>query len=49
VQAPRNEFLAGAVLAENEHIRIGGRGPLNDREDLPHRFRFGDDVLAARS
>jgi hypothetical protein len=49
VQAPGDEFLAGAVLAEDQHVGVGGGGPLDERKDVLHRRRFRDDVLGNRA
>jgi hypothetical protein len=46
VQPPRDEFLAGAILAEDKHVGVGRRRALNNREDFLHRRRLRDDVRA---
>ena len=43
----REELLAGAALALDEHRHIGPRDPGHHPEDLPHGGRIAQDVLEA--
>ena len=45
MQPARDDALAGAVLAEDQHVRIGRRDAIELREHALHRRRFGDEFL----
>ena len=45
VQRTRDQFLAGAGLAEDEHRRVGRRHRLDLMEDALQRRRVADDLL----
>src|SRR6185437_3218851 len=45
VQGPREQFLAGATLAENQHGRIGRCDLLDGTAQTPHGIRDADDAL----
>jgi hypothetical protein len=42
----RDDALAGAVLTEHEHVRVGRRDPVDLRQ-LLHRARPGDEFFVA--
>ncbi len=49
VEVARDQLLAGAVLAEDQDVRLGRRGALDQRIDPPHRRRVAEQGgLAAR-
>ena len=43
VQFPGNEFLAGAVFAEDQDVGFCRRGTLDERQDVTHCRRFEND------
>jgi hypothetical protein len=43
----RDQLLARAALAEEQHGRVGRGDGLDDREDLAHGARLADDALEA--
>src|SRR5436305_601338 len=45
VQGPRDQFLARARLAPDEHGRIGRRDRLDLSQDPPQRHALADDLL----
>src|SRR5262249_31685802 len=47
VDGAREELLAGAALAEDEHARVRGRDALHHGEELLHRRRLADDLVHA--
>jgi hypothetical protein len=42
VQPPRDDLLAGAVVAGDEHVRVGRRDLLEESADRLHRARFAE-------
>jgi hypothetical protein len=48
MQGARDQFLAGAGLAVDEHRDVGAREPTDGAEHLLHRRRLADDVRAVR-
>ena len=49
VQRARDQFLAGAAFAENEHPRVGGGNGLNQFPQFAHFRRFADDLVEAEN
>ena len=47
VKGSRDQLLAGAGLAEEQHRGIGVRDALDRAEHLPHRRRLSDDLAEA--
>jgi hypothetical protein len=47
VDRVRDQLLAGAVLAENQHGRVGRRHALHELEHLPDRLGLADDPVVA--
>ena len=48
MQLARDKFLAGAVLAEDQHVRVGRRRTPHDGHQVAHRPRPADDRAARR-
>jgi hypothetical protein len=48
VDGARNELLAGAVLAVNQHAGVGRRHGFDEVKELPHLVAARDDVGEAR-
>ena len=44
VQPPRHDLLAGAVLAEDQHVRVRRPDALHELEHRPHRWRLRDQL-----
>src|SRR5262249_43553473 len=44
VDRAREELLAGAALAEDEHARVRRRDASDERQELLHRRRLADDL-----
>jgi hypothetical protein len=49
VQRVRDQFLAGAALAADEHARLGRGHLLDGRAERLHGFRLADELLVARA
>jgi hypothetical protein len=45
----RDQFLAGAVFAEDKYVRIGRRRAAHEFEDSRHRARRADNRVRAKS
>ncbi len=48
VQPSRDHFLAGAVLAGDQRVRVRRADPLHETQHRLHRRRFGDELRRAR-
>jgi len=48
MDGPRDQFLAGAAFAGDQHVGRGGRGLANGVKHLPHRRRPADQAVTGR-
>jgi hypothetical protein len=45
---PRDDFLAGAALACDQHRRVGGRNAVDQRPKFDYRYMFADEIAFGR-